>query len=594
MREAPPRTCRRARPAATGPTGAPVRRRVGRRHTGVLHDRRPAGVLGHRRLRPDDPGVNGCGDVYERAGGARPSCRSGPSRRARRISRTTSTCPRMVRVLFSTREPIVGSDTDALGTSTSGSGAPPRTSRPGRPAGAASSPPRSWRRVGRRHERLLHHGEQLVASDTDTAPDVYERSGGTTTLLSTGPVGGNGSADATFRAASRDGSRVFFETSEQLVSADTDSAVDVYERVGGTTTLLSTGPAGGNGSAEAIYKARRRAGRESSSRPPSRSPPRTATARRTCTRAGGRHHHHVSTGPVDDGPHDATLQGVSRDGARVVFGTTESGHRGGQRRAVRHLRARRQLNHAPIGRAGGRQRPGRGVPRGHVRTTGAAFLRERRAAHQRRQRHVHRRVRAAGLDHHPALEGAGQQWQRRVARHLRGRLRRRLARIRQLGREARDRRHRRVQRRLHGERHPELRAPQERLSAAGLARGRVRSVHGADRVHGPPALGGGGTDVSATRPCRRPTTSRWGPRLQRPGAKGHRRRPVPRDRRRSGTAADEADAGLRVSIIDVRRRSDLGDYAGELGASARSASSTSTTARSPQTRGRSPTSRSHS
>jgi hypothetical protein len=35
-----------------------------------------------------------------------------------------------------------------------------------------------------------------------------------------------------------------------------------------------------------------------------------------------------------------------------------------------------------------------------------------------------------------------------------------------------------------------------------------------------------------------------------------------------GTAADEADAGLRVSLIDVRRRSDLGDYAGELAARA--------------------------
>ena len=95
--------------------------------------------------------------------------------------------------------------------------------------------------------------ESLVASDTDTMQDVYERSGGTTTLVSTGPNGGNGSLPATFDAASADGSRVFFSTDESLVAADTDGSQDVYERSGGTTTIHSIGPTGGNGGPRASF-----------------------------------------------------------------------------------------------------------------------------------------------------------------------------------------------------------------------------------------------------------------------------------------------------------------------------------------------------
>ena len=67
-----------------------------------------------------------------------------------------------------------------------------------------------------------------MSADTDAASDVYERSGGQTTLMSTGPVGGNGAFESLFSGASADGTRVYIQTAESLVSADTDTAADIY------------------------------------------------------------------------------------------------------------------------------------------------------------------------------------------------------------------------------------------------------------------------------------------------------------------------------------------------------------------------------
>ena len=40
--------------------------------------------------------------------------------------------------------------------------------------------------------------EALVSGDTDSSPDVYERSGGATTQISQGEVNGNGAFEAAF------------------------------------------------------------------------------------------------------------------------------------------------------------------------------------------------------------------------------------------------------------------------------------------------------------------------------------------------------------------------------------------------------------
>lgn len=46
---------------------------------------------------------------------------------------------------------------------------------------------------------------------------------------------------AFFSGSSADGSKVFFETRESMAGSDTDSTVDVFEHSGGATTLVSIG-----------------------------------------------------------------------------------------------------------------------------------------------------------------------------------------------------------------------------------------------------------------------------------------------------------------------------------------------------------------
>src|SRR3954454_11160106 len=87
--------------------------------------------------------------------------------------------------------------------------------------------------------------ESLDPVDTDIQPDIYERSGGSTTVIPTG--------HGAFKAAAADGGTVVFSSAVALTGSDTDSSVDVYSRSGGTTTLLSTGPGGGNGAFDAVF-----------------------------------------------------------------------------------------------------------------------------------------------------------------------------------------------------------------------------------------------------------------------------------------------------------------------------------------------------
>ena len=98
--------------------------------------------------------------------------------------------------------------------------------------------------------------ERLAGDDTDSRLDLYEWTSGTIRRVTTGPSGGNAPIDiycpeviyqeycGSLRFVSDDGARIFFETKEQLVPLDTDDKIDVYQRAGGVTTLLSPARAG--------------------------------------------------------------------------------------------------------------------------------------------------------------------------------------------------------------------------------------------------------------------------------------------------------------------------------------------------------------
>jgi len=89
--------------------------------------------------------------------------------------------------------------------------------------------------------------EPLADADDDQALDVYARAlpAGPTTLVSVGDQAcapcGSGTPASIFAAASSDGSRVTFVTTEKLVPTDNDGANDVYQVASGAPTLASAG-----------------------------------------------------------------------------------------------------------------------------------------------------------------------------------------------------------------------------------------------------------------------------------------------------------------------------------------------------------------
>ena len=86
---------------------------------------------------------------------------------------------------------------------------------------------------------------RLTADDLDDRSDLFvTRDGVTRKLTGDAPVDTpcwsiGSEYCAGFRAISEDGSRIFFETEEQLVAADTDDDHDVYQWAGGAITLLT-------------------------------------------------------------------------------------------------------------------------------------------------------------------------------------------------------------------------------------------------------------------------------------------------------------------------------------------------------------------
>src|SRR4051812_23957591 len=80
--------------------------------------------------------------------------------------------------------------------------------------------------------------EPLTASDHNSVSDIYDASGGTIALLSSGAAGSVGTGAG---GSSADGSRYFFATSDRVTATDVDTGYDIYERAAGQTTLLTGG-----------------------------------------------------------------------------------------------------------------------------------------------------------------------------------------------------------------------------------------------------------------------------------------------------------------------------------------------------------------
>jgi hypothetical protein len=168
--------------------------------------------------------------------------------------------------------------------------------------------------------------EPLVSEDRDAETDIYRRSGGQTSLVSTGTTGGDGSFPASFKWASPDGSTdaVIFTTAESLVAEDEDEVQDVYEHAGETTTLLSTGPGGGGADVNASFST---ATNDASRVFFSTAEPLVADDGDTSTdvyERTGEATARVSVGALNgNGAFDAGLRGISADGAYAFFTTAE-------------------------------------------------------------------------------------------------------------------------------------------------------------------------------------------------------------------------------------------------------------------------------
>lgn len=177
---------------------------------------------------------------------------------------------------------------------------------------------------------FLRTRQKLTADDADTGRyDVYERAGGVTRLVSqpTGVVDPD-TAQVDFAGASADGSRVFFETAQKLTADDGDTGrVDVYERAGGVTTLVSqpSGVADPDTSDAFFARASTNGSRVflNTTQKLTAEDGDTAMADVYERRGGVTTLVSQPTGVVDPGAFGASLRSISDDGSHVFFETRQ-------------------------------------------------------------------------------------------------------------------------------------------------------------------------------------------------------------------------------------------------------------------------------
>jgi uncharacterized repeat protein (TIGR01451 family) len=236
------------------------------------------------------------------------------------------------RLFFSTRDQLVPQDTDAGLDIYERSGGVttlfPSTSAATAATGAVDYQlfPQGSSQDGLR--QFFTTAQQLSAADTDGLQDVYERqSDGTIVLISTGPnANTNPLNPAYFDGASDDASHAFFHTYESLLTADTDSQIDIYDRSGTSTSLVSTAPGTGNGSYDAVFGGNSQDGSRiffTTAESLVAFPDSDGGYQDVYERSGGTTKL-VSYGPNSfDGPYTASFGGNSADGTKVFFVTNE-------------------------------------------------------------------------------------------------------------------------------------------------------------------------------------------------------------------------------------------------------------------------------
>ena len=318
------------------PTGVADPNSGGVTFAGITQDGTRAFFTTTQKLTADDTD-SGRVDVYERSGGttklvSAPTGVADPNTGAAGyggVSRDGS------RVFFGSTEKLTSDDTDTnrydvyerSGGTTKlvsvGSGAPDTTS--------------SVQFVGSNEDgsRVFFNSTEAIApDDNDTSrSDVYERSGGTTKLLSA-PTGvadpNSGPADGVH--LSHDGSRVFFQTNQKLTPNDTDAnRYDLYERSGGTTTLITTStgiadPDSGDVLVGTPYGGVSPDGGRVLFTTTQKLTPEDTDANRydVYARSGGTTTLlSAPTGVADPNTADAELQGMSVDGSRAFFTTMQ-------------------------------------------------------------------------------------------------------------------------------------------------------------------------------------------------------------------------------------------------------------------------------
>ena len=279
------------------------------------------------------PGLQGCIDVYERSGGTTTLVSTGSPGNGAYDATYQGTSADGTKVFFSTGEPLVAGDTDDCDPSASVLGCEDVYQRSGGTttlvsAGGNGAFNATYDANSTDGSRVFFNSkEPLAAGDSDIQTDVFERSGGTTTRVSTGSAGGNGAFGASFEGASADGTKVFISTNEKLETpADADSVSDIYQRSGGTTSLVSVGTSGGNGAFPALFDGNSADGTRIffSTSEKLENPPDSDSSLDVYERYGGGLTAISSIGPSGgNGAVGAFYDDISADGAHAFFHTSE-------------------------------------------------------------------------------------------------------------------------------------------------------------------------------------------------------------------------------------------------------------------------------